>query len=158
MQSTKSADFIGHSKFLPWQQLNGCSVTRHFLSEKGVACKTRFKPWSSEWRSDAFTSWATGAEDSFHRQFRWLIGKSMWLAFRKPKFWVHEFVLDLSVLILLTRHKMFFKIYTYNLAITLFLANFLSVIYGIPCRPYCVIQLKCHMTLDVSTCIALLFH
>ena len=24
----KSADLIGHIKFLPWRQLNGCSVTR----------------------------------------------------------------------------------------------------------------------------------
>ena len=27
MHSKKSADLIGHSKFLPWQQLNGCSMT-----------------------------------------------------------------------------------------------------------------------------------
>ena len=32
MQSTKSTDLIGHSKFLPWRQLDGCSVTRLFLS------------------------------------------------------------------------------------------------------------------------------
>ena len=32
MQSTKSADLIGYIKFLPWEQLNGCSVTRPFLS------------------------------------------------------------------------------------------------------------------------------
>ena len=40
MWSTKSADLIGHIKFLPWGQLNGCSVTRPFLSAKGVACET----------------------------------------------------------------------------------------------------------------------
>ena len=34
------ADLIGHIKFLPWRQLDGCSVTRPFLSAKGVACKT----------------------------------------------------------------------------------------------------------------------
>ena len=32
MQSMKSADLIDHSKFLPWRQLNGCSVTRPFPS------------------------------------------------------------------------------------------------------------------------------
>ena len=32
VQSTKGTDLIGHSKFLPWQQLDGCSVTRPFLS------------------------------------------------------------------------------------------------------------------------------
>ena len=41
MQPTKSADLIGHIKFLPWQQLYSCSVTRPFLSVKGVACETR---------------------------------------------------------------------------------------------------------------------
>ena len=40
MWSTNSTDLIGHIKFLPWGQLNGCSVTRPFLSVKGVACKT----------------------------------------------------------------------------------------------------------------------
>ena len=41
MQSTKRADLIGHTKFLPWQQLNGCNVTRPFPpSVKGVACET----------------------------------------------------------------------------------------------------------------------
>ena len=28
MQSTKSVNLIGHGKFLSWQPLNGCSVTR----------------------------------------------------------------------------------------------------------------------------------
>ena len=32
VQSKKSTDLIGHSKFLPLRQLDGCSVTRHFLS------------------------------------------------------------------------------------------------------------------------------
>ena len=42
MRSTKSADLIGHDKFLSWRQLDGCSVTRPFLSPaKGVACETR---------------------------------------------------------------------------------------------------------------------
>ena len=36
MQSTKSADLIGHSKFLLWRQLDGCSVTRPFLSLQRV--------------------------------------------------------------------------------------------------------------------------
>ena len=40
MQSTKSTDLIGHDKFLSWQQLDGCRVTRPFLSVKGVACET----------------------------------------------------------------------------------------------------------------------
>ena len=41
MRSTKSADLIGHDKFLSWRQLDGCSVTRPFLSPaKGVACET----------------------------------------------------------------------------------------------------------------------
>ena len=44
MQFTESADFIGRSKFLPWRQLNGCSVTRPFLSMKGVACETKLNP------------------------------------------------------------------------------------------------------------------
>ena len=39
-RSMKSADLIGHIKFLPWGQLNGCSVTRPFLCAKGVACET----------------------------------------------------------------------------------------------------------------------
>ena len=39
----KSADLISHSKSLPWQQLDGCSVTRPILSVKGVARETRFK-------------------------------------------------------------------------------------------------------------------
>ena len=30
MRSTKSADLIGHDKFLSWRQLHGCSVTRPF--------------------------------------------------------------------------------------------------------------------------------
>ena len=38
----KSVDLIGHDKFLSWRQLDGCSVTRPFLSPaKGVACETR---------------------------------------------------------------------------------------------------------------------
>ena len=42
MRSTKNADLIGHDKFLSWRQLDGCSVTRPFLSPaKGVACETR---------------------------------------------------------------------------------------------------------------------
>ena len=41
MQSTKSVDVIGDGNFLMWQQLNGCSMTRPFLSVKGVACETR---------------------------------------------------------------------------------------------------------------------
>ena len=36
----KSTDLIGHIKFLPWQQLEGCNMTRPFLSAKGVACET----------------------------------------------------------------------------------------------------------------------
>ena len=37
----KSVDLIGHDKFLSWRQLDGCSVTRPFLSPaKGVACET----------------------------------------------------------------------------------------------------------------------
>ena len=32
MRSTKSTDLIGHIKFLPRGQLNGCSVTKPFLS------------------------------------------------------------------------------------------------------------------------------
>ena len=39
MQFMKSVDLIGYCKFLPWRQLDGCSG--HFLSVKGVACKTR---------------------------------------------------------------------------------------------------------------------
>ena len=35
----KSTDLIGHIKFLPWRQF-ACSVTRPFLSAKGVACET----------------------------------------------------------------------------------------------------------------------
>ena len=35
-QSTKSTDLIGHSKFLLWRQLNGCSMTRPFLSLQRV--------------------------------------------------------------------------------------------------------------------------
>ena len=54
MRSTKSADLIGHIKFLPWGQLNGCSMTRPF--SKGVACTTSlqcvdwiyFSPFSAE--------------------------------------------------------------------------------------------------------------
>ena len=33
----KSVDLIGHTKFLPWGQLDGCSLP---LSVKGVACET----------------------------------------------------------------------------------------------------------------------
>ena len=40
----KSADLIGHSKFLPWQQLDGCSVTISFLSAKGAACEISTHP------------------------------------------------------------------------------------------------------------------
>ena len=40
MQSTKNTDLIGDSKFLPWRQLDDCSMTRPFLSVKGVACET----------------------------------------------------------------------------------------------------------------------
>ena len=40
MRSTKNMDLIGHIKFLLWRQLDGCSVTRPFLSEKGVVCNT----------------------------------------------------------------------------------------------------------------------
>ena len=36
MPSTKSAVLIGPDKFLSWQQLNGCSVTRPFLSLQRV--------------------------------------------------------------------------------------------------------------------------
>ena len=37
----KSVNLIGHSKFLPWQQLDGCSVSRPFLlSAKGCAYET----------------------------------------------------------------------------------------------------------------------
>ena len=38
----KSADLIGHIKLLLWRQLDGCSVTRLFLSSvKRVASETR---------------------------------------------------------------------------------------------------------------------
>ena len=40
MWAMKSTDLLGHIKFLPWQQLEGCNMTRPFLSEKGVACET----------------------------------------------------------------------------------------------------------------------
>ena len=40
MRSAKSMDLFGHIKFMPWRQLDGCSVTSFFLSAKGVACKT----------------------------------------------------------------------------------------------------------------------
>jgi len=34
-------DLIGQIKFLPWQQLNDCSMTRPFLcTAKSVACET----------------------------------------------------------------------------------------------------------------------
>ena len=33
---TKSADLIGHITFLPWRQLDGCSMTRPFLSLRRV--------------------------------------------------------------------------------------------------------------------------
>ena len=36
VRSTKSADLIGHIKFLPEGQLDGCSVTRLFLSLRRV--------------------------------------------------------------------------------------------------------------------------
>ena len=36
MRSTKSMDLIGHSKILLWGQLDGCSVTRPFLSLRRV--------------------------------------------------------------------------------------------------------------------------
>ena len=32
----KSVDLIGHIKFLSWRQLDGCSVTRPFLSLRRV--------------------------------------------------------------------------------------------------------------------------
>ena len=35
-ESTKSANLIGHIKFLLWKQLDGCSVTRPFLSLERV--------------------------------------------------------------------------------------------------------------------------
>ena len=52
--STKRTNLIGHSKFLPWWQLDGC-VTTPFLSAKGVACETKagqrnkliYKLWST---------------------------------------------------------------------------------------------------------------
>ena len=41
----KSVDLIGHSKFhQPWRQLDGCSVTRPYLSAKGVAYETNLDP------------------------------------------------------------------------------------------------------------------
>ena len=40
MRAMKSTDLIGQIKFLPWQQLEGCNMTRSFLSAKGVACET----------------------------------------------------------------------------------------------------------------------
>ena len=40
MRAMKSTDLIGHIKFLPWRQLEGCNMTRPFLSAKGVACET----------------------------------------------------------------------------------------------------------------------
>ena len=36
MQSTKSADLIDPDKFVSWRQLDGCSVTRPFLSLRRV--------------------------------------------------------------------------------------------------------------------------
>ena len=33
----KSVDLIGHTKFLPWGQLDGCNLP---LSVKGVVCET----------------------------------------------------------------------------------------------------------------------
>ena len=35
-------DLVDNIKFLLWRQLDGCSMTRPFLSVNGVACKT---PW-----------------------------------------------------------------------------------------------------------------
>ena len=39
MRSKKSADLIGHIKFLPWGQLDDCSVTRPFLFCKGCGLR-----------------------------------------------------------------------------------------------------------------------
>ena len=36
MQSTNSANVIGHSNILPWQQLSGFSVTRPLISPQRV--------------------------------------------------------------------------------------------------------------------------
>ena len=49
MRSTKSADLIGHIKFLPWGQLDGCSVTRPFLSLQRVWL-ARLHPNMVHWR------------------------------------------------------------------------------------------------------------
>ena len=54
----KSADLIGHNKFLSWRQLDGCSVTRPFLSPaKGVACETNLVSWSSAKSSNVSLMW-----------------------------------------------------------------------------------------------------
>ena len=41
----KSVDMIGHIKFLPWGKLDGCNVTRPFLSAKGMVCETSGAAW-----------------------------------------------------------------------------------------------------------------
>ena len=44
----KSPNLIGHIKFRPWQQLDGCSMSRPFLSVKGVACEPKAKGCTAE--------------------------------------------------------------------------------------------------------------
>ena len=56
MRSTKSADQTGHIEFLPWGQFDGCSVTRPFLSTKGVACETTGREEETNGRIAVMTS------------------------------------------------------------------------------------------------------
>lgn len=61
MQSTKSLDLVSYYKFLPWQQLNGCSVPRPSSLCEGCGlqdyiCKQKWRP-----RNQLAVAWDFGA-------------------------------------------------------------------------------------------------
>ena len=45
----------GHIKFLPWGQLDGCSMTRPFLSAKGAACEINERHYRWEGGGEGLT-------------------------------------------------------------------------------------------------------
>ena len=68
MRSVKSADLIGHIKFLSWQQLDSCSVTRPFLSLQGVWLARLWVMWKTHPHTHTHT----------HKHICWWTG--CWLA------------------------------------------------------------------------------
>ena len=74
----KSADLIGHIKFLAWGQLDGCSVTTPFPSLQRVWLARVINTLTDQWLSYHMTlSWKAAAEKGFYMEIKSLTLQSI---------------------------------------------------------------------------------